>query len=115
MPALRYAADDWGAPELAAIAGHTARLSGHDFPEDDEPGGSGEFEEYDQHDELGAFRDDDGVAGVLDDLLDEALHRDTCRPWTPERVPLLAAIAVDTRITDLHRARVVAGLYRIAT
>ncbi|WP_306210216.1 hypothetical protein [Actinoplanes sp. RD1] len=112
QPALRYAAEEWGAPELDAIADHVARLSGDPV---DEPGaGPGERDGYEQHEELGAWQHDD-VAGVLAELFDDALPGDTCRPWTAERVPVLAALAVDQRLTDYHRAWAVAYLVAVAT
>ena len=79
---MRCAALDGGAAELDAIAGHTARQRGADFPLD---------------------------------LLDEAAHRGECYPWTAARVPMLADLAVDERITDYHRSAVLLGLYAIAT
>ncbi|MFI5934004.1 hypothetical protein [Actinoplanes sp. NPDC051494] len=90
------------AEELAAIADLAGR------PDEEREG-------YDQHDELGAFQHDGTVLDVLADLVDEALHRDRCYPWTAARVPLLAALAVDERLTAHHRARLLLDLYLIAT
>lgn len=97
---LRYEPREGGPAELEALAEVT---------------GEAGREAYDQHDELGAFQHDGDAADVLADLFDEALHRDRCYPWTAERVPVLADLAVDDRLSDRHRALVVHHLFRVAT
>ncbi|MFC4072564.1 hypothetical protein [Actinoplanes subglobosus] len=98
-PALKHLVTTRGAAEVAVIADVTQRLA---------------TESGDDTVWIEASADAE-VDDILGDLLNEALHQDHCMPWTAARVPLFAALAADLRVTDFHRAWLLADLFDIAT
>ena len=92
---LRYLAKSRGRSEVLAVVEVAGLLIGGETPD--------------------PVNESDDVTELLADLFDEAMHQDTCYPWTASRVPLFAELARDDRLTDYHRARLMTDLYMIAT
>lgn len=95
-PPLRYAAREGGQDELRAAADVVVlRLGWEGIRADD----------------IGA----DDVEPLLSELLNAALHQDTCYEWTASHVPVFAELAAHRRLTDYHRAWLLLHLLLIAS